>query len=267
MQNPPARRSAVLTFSCHGVAIAIRAESPETLERAAGRLPPGSLPARDVPSLRYSLHAAREGRPYRLRTGGRTVARAAALDDLLDALESRLHFDVAVRAEQRLFVHAGVVGLDGRTLLLPGRSRSGKTTLVRELVRAGAVYFSDEYAVVDERGRVHPYPKPLSVRVRGTAARRRVTPGGLGAEVGAEPWPVGLVAAVAHRPGARWDPRALSPGEAVLALLDNTVRARSRPGPALRTLAAAVRGVPALAGPRGGARPAAAALLEVLGRS
>jgi hypothetical protein len=34
-------------------------------------------------------------------------------------------------------------------------SYSGKTTLVSELIRAGATYYSDEYAVIDERGRVH----------------------------------------------------------------------------------------------------------------
>ena len=43
-----------------------------------------------------------------------------------------------------------------------------------ELLRAGAVYYSDEYAVVDPWGRVHPFAKPLSIRdgsARGTSPR------------------------------------------------------------------------------------------------
>ena len=41
-----------------------------------------------------------------------------------------------------------------------------------ELLRAGATYYSDEFAVFDARGRVHPYPKPLSIREKnGNRAR------------------------------------------------------------------------------------------------
>ena len=64
---------------------------------------------------------------------------------------------VANYAPDRVFVHAGVVAWRGRALVLPGTSFAGKTTLVAELVRAGAIYYSDEYAVLDEQGRVHPY--------------------------------------------------------------------------------------------------------------
>ena len=33
-----------------------------------------------------------------------------------------------------------------------------------ELVRRGCVYFSDEYALIDSQGLVHPYPRALQVR-------------------------------------------------------------------------------------------------------
>ena len=48
--------------------------------------------------------------------------------------------------------------------MIPGSSFSGKTTLVRALVDAGAVYYSDEFAALDETGRVFRYAKWLSVR-------------------------------------------------------------------------------------------------------
>ncbi len=58
-------------------------------------------------------------------------------------------------------VHAGVVELGGRALLLPGSTKSGKSSLVAELLRHGAVYFSDEYALIDAQGRAHPYPSSI----------------------------------------------------------------------------------------------------------
>ena len=41
---------------------------------------------------------------------------------------------------------------------------TGKTTLVKALVEAGATYYSDEFAVLDKEGQVQPYPVPLSIR-------------------------------------------------------------------------------------------------------
>ena len=71
---------------------------------------------------------------------------------------------IAEVARNRVFVHAGVVGWKGRAIVIPGRSYSGKSTLVSELIRAGAAYYSDEYAVFDSRGRVYPFAKPLEMR-------------------------------------------------------------------------------------------------------
>ena len=76
-----------------------------------------------------------------------------------------------------IFIHAGVVAQDGVAIALPGVSFAGKTTLVSALVRAGAVYYSDEFAVIDKRGVVNPYPKALSVRAGpGGWASRSINP-------------------------------------------------------------------------------------------
>ena len=77
---------------------------------------------------------------------------------------------------------------------MPGRSFSGKTTLVRELVRAGATYYSDDYAVFDARGRVHPFPRQLSIRRNGAHVQERHPVESLGGVAGEMPLPVGLVA-------------------------------------------------------------------------
>ena len=66
----------------------------------------------------------------------------------------------------------------------------GQETLVAALVRAGATYYSDEYALIGADGRVRPYARDLSLRrARGPV---RVDPKRLG-RVGRTALPVGLV--------------------------------------------------------------------------
>ncbi|MGH7408750.1 MAG: hypothetical protein ACREKF_12185, partial [Candidatus Methylomirabilales bacterium] len=138
----------------------------------------------------------------------------------------------------------------------------GKTTLVAALVRAGATYYSDEYAVFDARGRVHPYPKPLSIRGENGGQPRKCPAEALGGLPGVKPLPVGLVAGTAYQPGARWRPRLLSPGQGVLTLLAKAVAARRRPKTALATLLRVVSRAPVLKGARGEAEEVLAAMLE-----
>jgi hypothetical protein len=192
------------------------------------------------------------------------IARTLVLDEVCDALESHLHLSVAIAARHRLFVHAGVVGWHGRAIVIPGRSMSGKTNMVAALVRAGATYYSDEYAVFDRHGRVHPYPKPLSIRGAPDAPPRNCPVKELGGRAGARPLPVGLIAVAAYAPGTQWRPRVLSPGQAVLALLDNTVLARIRPDIALPTLQRAALGASTLRGRRGEAHELVESLLHCL---
>ncbi len=69
-------------------------------------------------------------------------------------------------------------------------SFSGKTTLVRALVDAGAVYYSDEFAALDETGRVIPYARRLTF-VAPTRAQTIYSVEQLGGVAGVEPLRVG----------------------------------------------------------------------------
>ena len=119
-----------------------------------------------------------------------------------------------------------MVGWKGKAIVIPGRSYSGKSTLVAALVRAGATYYSDEYAVFDRKGLVHPFAKPLEIRAEGEFKQSRVPVGELGGKSGTRPLPVGLVLMTGYKQGAKWRPRKLSPGKGVLEMLFNTVSAR-----------------------------------------
>jgi hypothetical protein len=185
------------------------------------------------------------------------VARDRALEPALDALEIDARHTVAALAPRRVFVHAGVVGWRGRAILVPGASYTGKTTLVAELVRAGATYYSDEYAVLDRRGRVHPFAKPLSIR--GDGERDAAAEGH---RVGRGPLPVGMIVLAPYRSGARWRPRSRSAGEGALALLANTVPVRSDPSRALAAIRRTAVDATVLKGARGEASEMARDLLE-----
>lgn len=240
--------AAGISFVSHGARIGVRVNDPDALDWLRPYLPPGWRPARSpVVDYLYSLRIGGQTRPglrhfHLLYSGVARLARTHDLDELSSELESALHFNVAVAATQKLFVHAGVVGWHDRAIVMPGRSLSGKTTLVAALVAAGATYYSDEYALFDSRGRVHPYPKALSIRQEDGGRPRRFPAEQLDGRVGSEPLPCAMVVVTDYRARARWRPRALTAGQALLALLDNTPLARTRPEHSLPVLSAAASG-------------------------
>ncbi|MCH7606976.1 MAG: hypothetical protein IIC94_00180 [Chloroflexi bacterium] len=261
-----------MSFVAHGLRIGIRMNDPQLLDELPQRLPPGWRPASsNVVDRLYSLIAGGDGgrsgvRRYSLLyAGAARIARSMDPDEVLDRLEDDVRLYVAEWSRRKLFVHAGVVAWEGRAIVIPGRSYSGKSTLVEALVRAGATYFSDEYAVFDDHGLVHPYRVPLSLRKGADMPPEKVRvdmpkpPGGL------KPLPVGVIAVATYRPGARWRPRPLSPGQAVLSLLANTVAARRKPEQVLTKLARIVEGTRVLRGSRGEAVETAGPLLAAVG--
>ena len=255
-------------INAYGVRVGVRFNQPRLLDLLEPHLPPGWTPAESpVVDRLFSLWVDpskdEPRRPSRLYAGPSRRVRTRDLNQLFVVLESEIRQSVAAEARERIFVHAGVVGWRGRAILVPGRSRSGKTTLVAELVKAGAEYYSDEFAVLDRDGLVHPFPKPLSVRGEGGCDlhARRQTAEELGGVCGRDPLNVGLVVLAEYRQGASWQPRRLSAGQAVLEMLGHTVPARLRPEDSLVALGHAVEGASVLAGERGEAQELARRLL------
>ena len=218
-------------------------------------------------SVRYELLTGGSGGAwpsFRLYAGTNLVAEGRRLTDAGSALAAHAERFVAERAPDHLFVHAGVVGWEGRAIVMPGASFAGKTTLVQAWLEAGATYYSDEFAVLDRAGRVHPFARPLAIRDGATAVTRRVPAAALGAETGTTPLPIGLVLVTSYRAGARWRPRRLTAAPALLALMRHTVAARGNPAHSMPILKQAVSGGMALAGRRGEARPLVSAVLRSL---
>lgn len=251
--------AAGLTFTTFGVRIGVRVTSTELLDLASSVFPAGSKvsASRTVERLYSVVGGSTRGgdssrRFFLLYGNVARLARTLNSQELYEIWQSDMDFYIAQRAPRKLFVHAGVVAWKGHAIVIPGRSHSGKTTLVKAFLQAGATYYSDEFAVFDERGRVHPFPRPLSVRTLNTT--RKITPEELGSLPGTGPIPTGLIMLTHYDAGVRWRPRQTSSGRAILGLLANTLAARRQPEGALATLAQVASGAQVLQGTRGEAR-------------
>jgi hypothetical protein len=201
---------------------------------------------------------------FQLLVDGQPTFSVDEIDGLRWHLESHVHHFVATHTQGFLFVHAGVVATGQRTLVVPGRSFTGKTTLVRALLERGATYFSDDYAIVDDQGLIHPFPRQLRIRAGSGKWRERLDPVERDWPVGSGPLPLGLLADVRYDHLVGWDVAEVSPGLGALTLLDNTVAARIRPVDSLTVMTRAMTTARAIEGTRGEAADAAERLLRVM---
>lgn len=259
-----------LTMSvlAYGVHIAIRANDAGLADELTAHLPPGSQYGDFCDAERlYSLVVGEDdgsgGQRNSVYLDQAPLIRCPTLQAALRAFETDIQLHVAEMAPDRVFVHAGVVGCRGRAIMLPGRSFTGKSTLVAELIKAGADYYSDEYAVLDSAGGVHPYARPLSIRQGWGPSATKHPVEAFGARSGIEALPVGLVVVCQYRPGVQWRPQPLSPGQGALALLANTVPARRIPDLVMATLHQIVASAPVVTGERGEASEVANLILEL----
>ncbi len=246
----------IISFVNFGARVSIQTDNPATVEKIITLLPIGSelLKNQSPPDVFYSVKTCGDHSLFRTRNHHSKevlIKKGFDQDTILNLLESDLHFQVACNARTALFVHAGVVSLDDRAIMIPGRSFSGKTTLIKSLVQAGATYYSDEYAPIDSTGRIHPYPKSLSIRNEEKQTVSKISVEKLGGEQGLKPIPLKMVIVSQYKHDSLWNPIQISPGEIVMSLIDNTVLARTRSRHMLKIFAQTVQGAAGFKGVRG----------------
>lgn len=265
LKRSVSRRPVELSGKVFGVSVTLAASDDRLMGMLSAWLPPrwsddqGGTNAIRMSVIRNDQDA------YEVARDGEKIG-AWPLEEAIRTFEVSLRHHIAASAPAHIFVHAGTVVWNERAIVIPGPSFSGKTTLVTALVHAGAKYYSDEYAVFDADGLVHPYPKPISIRT-GAPDRRRSNheASSLGGTVGTEPARVGLIVCTQYNTAAAWEPQKLTPGQAALELLTCSYQGEGRAGEALTTLGRAVAGVAALKGERGDAAAVVPDLLARLG--
>jgi len=163
------------------------------------------------------------------------------------------------------FLHAGGVEVDGRVIVLPGRSHAGKSTLVAAFLERGAKYLSDDMIPIDRKLLAHPFPRPIGIRTKTGGSPRRTPIEKMGATHADGPLPMAMVWS------GTYDPLKITPsfnlrngGRAFADLLAQSPGARIRPSVIVPILSEIARTVPVYTGVRGDAGEMVAAVLERL---
>lgn len=265
-QGKPAP-SGAMTFEAFGVAFnLVLVDDPAPATQVQGVLPPGCRSRPQATEAKSFTLRRTPADDYEVAVGDELRISQPTLDNALGLLDAQIRLYIATHASEHIFVHAGVVAHDGIALVAPGKSYSGKTSLVRALVQAGATYYSDEYAVFDDEGRVLPYPRRLSLRGADGVSTEERHVAELGGVAGVREAELGLVLLTHYRPESDWRPRRVSAAEGVMGLLANAVPAQERPKQSLEVLTRALDGALVLEGERGEADKVAGAVLEHLSR-
>jgi hypothetical protein len=262
-----------VAFVCHGVRFNIRLNDRALINLVVNRLPPQCKQiAAKRNQRRYSIIVGAAGkqsgnqRVILLYVNSILLAQSAHSHEVLNALQNDLQLHIAQTSTQKIFIHAGVVGWKGQAILIPGYSFSGKSRLIAELIRAGAEYYSDEYALIDRRGRAHPYLKPLHIRDGESGKAVDCSVDTLGGVAETKALPVGLVLITRYKEGASWKPKQIQAGQSFLELIRHTASARSRPADTLSTLQKIVSQSPVIKTWRGEAKDVAKDLLYEIDR-
>ncbi|HEX8571659.1 MAG TPA: HprK-related kinase A [Allosphingosinicella sp.] len=97
------------------------------------------------------------------------------------AAEMGMNLQMALGQKRFLLLHAASVERDGRALLMTGHSGAGKSTLAALLGERGWRFMGDEFALLDlDDGRLHPFPRAVSLKNESLRLFEGVEPGRLG---------------------------------------------------------------------------------------
>jgi hypothetical protein len=181
-----------------------------------------------------------------------------------DALLGATTFHLADKNRDGLLLHAAAVALNGRCLLLPGKTGAGKTTLAAWLVKKGFVYLTDELVYIGPGSQiVNALRRPLNIKkgalpvvqALGTdvhapqtlsnPASTLVPHALLGDHKDSSAPPLVALLFPHHRHGTRFRVEPLSSGQAAMGLIECLINARNLPEHGVPEIARLARGVKA----------------------
>ena len=254
-------------FDCE---VGLRANSADALEEISKNVPSWIKPStsRKVDRMVSFIKGGRKGnqRLFNLlyldhALAARSHDFASIKDHMIDGMEIAF----AERAKSHIVLHAGAVSWKGRGILIPGPSQSGKSTLVAELLRRGALYYSDEYVAVNKLGEMEPLDRPLQLRNKESNHRNFVSATEIGAKSASAPVPISLVLFAQYQELTKFRTmQTLSAGLGILSLMKNCFTARSRPEDTFAYLEKVVEGAKVINFTRGESKKAAGKILQLI---
>jgi HprK-related kinase A len=164
-------RRAVVAIGGFSVGISLEVLEPDLeqqIERLYGIYPRHVPDA--LPDVMISLRP-QNRRPTLFRQAIRVFAndeapyRAVPERWALPVLEATINWFVWSYVTRVLLLHAAVVELDGRAVILSGPTGAGKSTLCAALIAHGFRFLTDEIALVTlNDGHLQPHPRPISLK-------------------------------------------------------------------------------------------------------
>lgn len=231
-------------FEAYGVKVGVESNSEKAIQMVNDLLPNALPCGRRTIDFKKADHIfsiyTHGKRPEKItvyKGAERSIYETKFQPDTGELLESKIRLTVAEFAKEHAFIHAGAIGYKGKAILLPGRSFAGKTTLVAEFCKNGFDYYSDEYAVIDKDGLVHPYPKMLSMRgIIDDWKQVDIPVEEMGGKKGTKPIPVGMILVTQYKKNSRFLPKTISTGGGIIESINNSVSIRQNPEFVLKVL-------------------------------
>ncbi len=230
-----------ISFESFGVRIGIRSNQKNIIaeiERRIQNFLPNGIERIPYKNIEHFFWIKKYGKgEYVLYLNRKNIASSLNREGFFNFLISQIRLTVAEYAKNLVFVHAGAVGWKDKAIIIPASSYQGKTTLVTELTKLGATYYSDEYAVLDDNGFVHPFTKTLSIRgIEDKYKQTEFPVETFGGIKGEKPLPVGMVLLTEFDSDAKWEPKLLTVGLGVMNMLSHTIPIRYNPEFTLKVL-------------------------------
>lgn len=266
--NASVEKSLTFDFESYGSFIRIQAEEPDLLQwgkdlatRAlVGRL--RSVTGVEEFSRVFHISMDDTGQTI-IKLNGNLEGEHHDRESMRRFIDAMIRAAVAETAPEQMFIHAGAVAWKGKGIILPATSFAGKSTIVAELVRLGAEYYSDDYAIFDRNGMLHPFPRTISMRTDdGRYKAYDLTLEELGGTAADRPIEVGTVLLTKYKKGAPFDLERLPRGKGVLELVPFTFSFIERPEFSLEVLNNLCQNAIILSGQRGSAEIFAKTFLD-----
>jgi hypothetical protein len=242
-------------FECYGVTIGIRTDSSE-LETTLKKMLPEVGRICDFEDVHetVSLVAAAEKSVNGLYFNDEPALKFEKYQDfLLEGLIDKFLIILAISSlPTNFYLHAGAVFWNNQGIILPGKSFSGKTTLVKEFIKAGAVYITDDLTVLTKTGEILPFPRTLAIRTE--TGRELRTAEFFGARTLTEKVKLKMILFTEFEEKAEWKPQILPPGQTVMKLMENFYyrpAIREAPAQIVKALAELTSGIKTFKGKRG----------------
>ncbi|MEE2777810.1 MAG: hypothetical protein VYE73_13730 [Acidobacteriota bacterium] len=124
----------------------------------------------ELPKIELGVTIAAAAREFTLSLGGERVWLGRTLGSLANRVLEEAARQLSEPCDSGLLLHAAAVSREGRTIVLPGATGAGKTTLCAWLVAKGYGYLTDELVFLPTGGRpMECFTRPLNVKQNGTS--------------------------------------------------------------------------------------------------